>query len=69
MSQRVVADMRYAQSSEVVAKWQGLLELIARSFLDNLEPFLAVFVNISSFAKNQSKGDTFILFQNPNLNF
>jgi hypothetical protein len=37
MPQRVVADMCYAQSSEVVAKWKGLLELIERSFFDNLK--------------------------------
>jgi hypothetical protein len=37
MSQRVVADLRYAQSFEVVAKWKGLLELIERPFSDNLK--------------------------------
>jgi hypothetical protein len=37
MPQRVVAYLRYAQSSEVVAKRQGLLELIERPFFDNLE--------------------------------
>ena len=37
MSQRVVADMRYEQSFEVVAKQKGLLELIERPFFDNLK--------------------------------
>lgn len=32
MPQRVVADMRYAQSSKVVPKWKGLLGLIERPF-------------------------------------
>ena len=36
MSQRVVADMRYAQSSEVVAKRKSLLELTIAPFLGKL---------------------------------
>ena len=37
MSQRVVADLRHAQSFEVMAKRQGLLELIERLFFGNLK--------------------------------
>jgi len=36
MSQRMVGYLCYAQSFEVVANWQGLLELIERLFLSDL---------------------------------
>jgi hypothetical protein len=37
MPKRMVADMRYAQSSKVVAKRKGLPELIERPFLGDLK--------------------------------